>query len=68
MLKNKNMGNIDRLVRVILGLVLLTIGFTSLVPVPWNYIFLIGVIPLATGLLGFCPLYSLLKMDTLPKK
>ncbi len=56
----KNVGGIDRILRIIVGL-----GLISLVYVgphtPWGWI---GVIPLLSALVGFCPAYSLIGMNT----
>jgi len=59
----RNEHNADRVVRVALGLGLLSIVFVG----PQTYWGLIGVIPLATGLLGTCPLYSVLGLSTCPR-
>lgn len=62
-----NVGMIDRLVRIIAGLVLLALFF--LYPdASWRYFALIGIVPLATGLLSTCPLYSLFGLSTCPMK
>jgi len=58
----KNEGNLDRIVRVILGLVLITLVFVG----PKTYWGLLGIIPLATGLMGTCPLYTMLGLRTCP--
>ena len=55
----KNVGNIDRIVRVVIG-VLLIIG--ALMGYGWWM--WIGVVPLATGLMGSCLLYSILGINT----
>lgn len=56
-----NVGKIDRIVRVLIGLLLVGNVFVGLQsPIGW-----IGVILIATGLFGTCPLYSLLKINTL---
>jgi hypothetical protein len=50
-----NVGNTDRVLRIILGLGLLALVFVGpQTPLGW-----IGVVPLLTGLLGTCPLYSM---------
>ena len=54
-----NVGNIDRIIRIALGLALLAWAVTG-GPV-WAWI---GVIPLATGLFKFCPLYTLMGFNT----
>ncbi len=59
-----NVGTVDRVIRVIVGVVL--IGLALVGPkTPWGWI---GVIPLVTGLIGYCPLYSLLGIRTCPAK
>lgn len=58
-----NVGGIDRTLRIVLGLVLLSlvvIGPKTL----WG---LVGLVPLATGLMRFCPLYPLLGVNTCPR-
>lgn len=57
-----NVGGLDRIARVLAGLVLLALTLTGTVGV-WGWI---GVVPLATGLLGSCPLYSVLGFNTCP--
>ena len=55
----------DRIVRVLLGIVLLVIGFSGLVSGGWALFFKIfAFLPLLTGLIGFCPAYALLKIRT----
>ena len=55
-----NEGIIDRVVRVVLGLVLLSLTVLG----PHTLWGLIGFVPLLTGVLGFCPLYRVLGMST----
>ncbi len=62
-----NEGGLDRALRVIVGLGLVALFF--LYPdASWRTWTLIGVIPLLTGLVGWCPLYSMLGMSTCPAK
>ena len=62
-----NVGTIDRIVRVIVGLALIAFAFGFVWPgTGWNWVGWIGVIPLATGAVGSCPLYSALGMSTCP--
>jgi hypothetical protein len=56
----KNIHPIERGIRIIAGAVLTSLAFWG----PSNYWFLIGLVPLATGLLGWCPPYSLLGINT----
>ena len=63
----RNEGTVDRVVRVILGLGLLSL--LAVGPVPgWGLAGLIGVVPLATAALGSCPLYTLFGLSTCPVK
>ena len=57
-----NEGVIDRSLRVILGLTLIGLAATGTVGL-WGYI---GVIPLITGAIGMCPVYSLLGINSCP--
>lgn len=57
---NCNSGTIDRAVRVIAGLVLIALAATGTVGA-WGYI---GVVPLLTGAIGFCPAYAIFGMNT----
>jgi hypothetical protein len=59
---SRNEGTFDRALRVILGLVLLSLVFLG-PQTPWGWI---GLVPLATGLIGWCPLYTLLGIRTCP--
>jgi hypothetical protein len=54
----RNLGRIERFVRVIAGIGLL--GLFGVLPSPWRYPTLIGLIPLGTALLGHCPVYRAL--------
>ncbi|RMG54418.1 MAG: DUF2892 domain-containing protein [Gammaproteobacteria bacterium] len=59
-----NEGMIDRILRVIVGIGLISLVFVG-PQTPWGWI---GVVPLATGLIGWCPLYSLLGISTRKKE
>ncbi len=55
----------DRAARVVAGIALLILGFGGIVPGGWGITLgVIGLIPLLTGLVGWCPLYTLLKFST----
>jgi hypothetical protein len=60
----RNEGTIDRVLRVLVGLGLLSLVFVG-PQTPWGWI---GVVPLLTGLIGSCPVYTLLGMSTCPIK
>lgn len=55
-----NEGTIDRVIRIVLGLGLLALTVTG----PQTWWGFIGVVPLLTGIVGFCPLYSLIGVRT----
>jgi hypothetical protein len=59
-LMTKNVGTLDRAARIIVGLVLIALVFVG-PQTPWGWI---GLIPLATGLVSFCPAYRLLGFRT----
>jgi len=59
-----NVGTVDRTLRVIVGLVLLGLTLGGQIGV-WGWI---GVVPLITAAIGFCPLYTVLGMNTCPRK
>ena len=57
-----NIGTIDRVLRILAGLVLIGLAFTGTIGV-WGYV---GVVLLLTGLVRICPAYSLLGINTCP--
>ncbi|HMN72509.1 MAG TPA: DUF2892 domain-containing protein [Rhodoblastus sp.] len=59
-----NVGGVDRILRVIVGLILISLVFVG-PQTPWGWI---GAIPLVTGLFRFCPAYTLLGLNTCPMK
>jgi len=60
-----NESNVDRIIRVLLGLVLLALGWLNVVPDTLGLVFkILGFVPLLTGLIGFCPLYAVFKIWT----
>ncbi|MGI1661242.1 YgaP family membrane protein [Palleronia sp. KMU-117] len=63
----KNVGSIDRALRIVAGVALLA-AFFALPELPARWALLIGIVPLATGLMGSCPLYSILGLSTCPMK
>jgi hypothetical protein len=61
---NVNEGTIDRAVRVIVGLALISLVFVG-PQTAWGWI---GVVPLLTGVVGWCPAYTLLGVSTCPRR
>ena len=64
-----NVGTIDKVLRIIVGLVLIAyaipLGFPK---TSWNWVGWIGIVPIATAFMSFCPLYTLLGINTCPLK
>jgi hypothetical protein len=62
-----NVGTIDRVARVVVGLLLIAfaipIGFPA---TGWNWVGWIGVVPVLTAVFGYCPAYTLLGITTCP--
>ncbi|MDX1927775.1 MAG: DUF2892 domain-containing protein [Pirellulaceae bacterium] len=56
----QNLGNTDRLVRIIAGAGLIALAFVG-PQTPWGYL---GLVPLLTGVIGFCPAYCPLGLST----
>jgi hypothetical protein len=59
-----NVGGIDRIARIVLGLVLIGLTVTGTIGV-WGWL---GVVPLATGALGWCPPYAIFGINTCSMK
>lgn len=59
-----NMGGMDRIARILVGVIFIALAATGQVGW-WGWL---GVIPLATGFIRFCPLYTLLGINTCPLK
>jgi len=62
-----NIGGVDRVIRIVIGLALLWYALLA-APTGYNWVGWIGVIPLLTALVGFCPLYTILGINTCPAK
>jgi hypothetical protein len=60
----KNIGDAERIIRIVGGFVLIALAATGTVGV-WGWL---GLVPLATGLTGWCPPYSLLGINTCKNK
>jgi hypothetical protein len=61
-----NVGNLDRIVRIVIGLILLSLPLW--LDSSWRWLGLIGIMPLLTGLAGRCPGYGLLGLSTCPMR
>ncbi|GGE03573.1 Protein of unknown function [Gemmobacter megaterium] len=62
-----NVGGLDRILRIVVGLALIA-GFFLNPDASLRWLYLIGIVPLATGLMSTCPLYSILGLNTCPMK
>ena len=61
---NANVGTVDRILRIVVGLILIAMVFVG-PQTSWGWI---GVVPLLTALIGFCPAYNLIGLSTCPMK
>ncbi len=60
----KNVGGVDRTLRIVAGLALIAAAATGTIGI-WGYI---GIVPLATGLMGWCPPYAIFGFSTCKTK
>ena len=66
---NTNVGGIDKILRIIIGLALIAYAIPLGFPATgWNWVGWIGIIPLATAIFGICPLYSIIGVSTCSRK
>jgi hypothetical protein len=59
----KNVGFLDSLIRIIMAAVIFTVAI-----IHQSWWGLVGLVPFLTGIIGFCPIYTILHINTLPKK
>ena len=59
-----NVGTVDRILRIVVGLILIAMVFVG-PQTSWGWV---GVVPLLTALIGFCPAYKLIGLNTCSKK
>jgi len=60
-----NVGTVDRLARIVLGLVLIAFALGYIAPgTSWSWVGWIGVVPILTALFSTCPAYSLFGIST----
>ncbi|HEY6006104.1 MAG TPA: DUF2892 domain-containing protein [Anaeromyxobacter sp.] len=57
-----NEGTLDRFIRIVIGIALLSLTVAG----PKSMVGLVGIVPIVTGLVGFCPLYRLMGVSTCP--
>ena len=62
-----NESTLDRVIRIVLGVGLAAAALAGAVAAPWLYVvWIVAAIALLTGIVGFCPLYALLRIGTKP--
>lgn len=59
-----NVGGVDKIARIVVGVLLILLALTGTIGA-WGWI---GIVPLATGLFNFCPLYALIGVNTCKTK
>ncbi len=60
-----NEAGVDRVVRILLGIILLVLGWAGVVTGGLGlFLKVVGFVPLITGLVGWCPLYAILRFST----
>jgi len=65
-MKYLNEAGWDRIVRIVLGVALLYLGWAGVVTGGWGtFLMFMGFVPLLTGLIGFCPIYAIFKVRTI---
>ena len=60
----RNTHNIERVIRVLVGIGILSLAFVG-PETPWGFL---GIVPIVTGLIGTCPLYTVFGFSTCPAK
>lgn len=64
----KNVGSIDRVARIVIGVALLAFAVMGPADISWKWIGYIGIVPLLTAVLGTCPLYSIFGFSSCPMR
>jgi len=65
----KNVGQTDKILRTLAAVVCFYLAHQVVTQAPWNYVlYIFGVVFVLVAIFGFCPLYSVFKMDTTEKK
>lgn len=64
----KNVGSVDRIVRIVVGIILLYAAATGIVSGIWMYVAgILGIVMLVAAACAYCPLYPILKINTASK-
>ncbi len=62
----KNVGSADKIIRIVVGLALIAFALSGPADIGWKWVGWIGVVPILTALMGWCPAYSILGLRTCP--
>jgi len=61
----KNVGSIDKIIRLIIAIAAIYAAYTGMVASPWNYaLYVVAVIMVATSLMGSCPIFSVFGINS----
>lgn len=64
-----NVGTVDRMIRLVLGIVMVVLYFSETLTGTLGYVLMaVGVVFVVTSMIGFCPLYALVGFNTCPAK
>lgn len=64
-----NVGTVDRMIRLVLGVVLVILFFSETITGTLGYVLMaVGIVFVVTSMVGFCPLYALVGLNTCPTK
>jgi len=64
-----NVGGIDRIVRLLAGIALIAVGAMGMLAAPWSYVAMgAGAVFVLTSAISFCPLYTILGINSCPVK
>ncbi|WP_321500809.1 DUF2892 domain-containing protein [Breoghania sp.] len=59
-----NMGSAERIARIVVGIALLAFALMGPADITWKWVGWIGIVPVVTALVGWCPLYTVLGINT----
>lgn len=62
----KNVGSADKIIRIVVGVALIAFALFGPADIAWKWVGWIGVVPVLTALMGWCPAYSLFGLRTCP--
>ena len=62
----KNVGSADKIARIVLGIALIAFALMGPADIGWKWVGWIGVVPILTAVMGWCPAYSLIGLRTCP--